>query len=105
MAKKPNQQAWDRLVREWKTSQLTQSEFCRKKGIKPHQLNYQLSKRRDEATPKQPAKRDFVHVRSAPVVSTPATEIAVDGRIAIRLGGVPDPQWVAGIVREMLKLQ
>lgn len=103
MANRSDPQVWDRLIVEWQATTQSKAKFCQEHGIKPHQLEYQIYKRQDKGKGLVPTMSGFVRVKTPTASSVRAMEISIDHRIAIRVCDLPDPAWVASIVREVLK--
>lgn len=104
MAIKKDPATWDRIVTEWKTSPLTKPKFCAENDIKPHQLDYQIYRRRRGPNEHALATQSkFVRVLGKTPSSTIGAELVIDSRIAIRTVGSADPHWIATLVREVLK--
>ena len=63
-------QFWKKHLSQWQSSTLSQSEYCRQHGLRPHNFSYHKCKSLKETAPKKPA--GFIQVElSEKVVQEP----------------------------------
>jgi len=92
----------ERVVARWKSSGLTQAEFCRREGIRPHTLSYWNT--RNQRPPKVPGT--FVEFSSNPppqlAPSAVSYEVSLPGDVIIRLRGDVTPDTVRNLIRAVV---
>jgi hypothetical protein len=53
---------WERHIREWRESGLSQAEYCRRYRLKPHRMIYWRKRIPDEPSTENPADKSLVEV-------------------------------------------
>ena len=87
-----------KLVRLYRKSELSQSEFARTHGLKPPTLHQWLHRTNARSTPSRPI---FQEVPLPSPLVAPALEITVGPEITLRLRAQVSPEFVAQIVQHL----
>jgi transposase-like protein len=87
------------LVRRWKASGKSQSEYCRGVGIKPQRLHYwrQRLAEDDQASPEPEQHFVAVRVREAVVVREAIEIVLTNGRV-VRVRGAVDGELLRQVL-------
>ena len=101
---KTSSASWSQHIKAFLGSGLSQSEYCRREGIKTHQLAYRLRSASKTASSLPAAPPGFARIVSAPV-SEPAFSGGRGGAVALLFNTSVEPAWaaklLASIAREM----
>ena len=99
--KSPDQSAiWQQHLDKFRASGLSRVAYCREKGLKVHQLAYQLDR---SGKTKEPGKAAFARVvvpepTLAAATRAPTARLCFGGGVALELDSGADPAWIAQLI-------
>ena len=100
-----NREFWQKHVRLWRASGLTQAEYCRIHGLKIHRLTYyklEDEKRSNAGATSQGGKPSHAEKLFLPVKMTPSAggsmRVSLDNGVSIEFDHKSDPVWVGKIL-------
>jgi hypothetical protein len=95
---------WPQHLKAFSASGLSQAEYCRREGLKAHQLAYQLKQSSKATGGLRVAPAGFARVLPAPVPdSEPATCRPCGGAVALFFGTSADPAWAAKLLASIAR--
>ena len=83
---------WDRLVKRWRTSGLTQAEFCRREQVSLKSFHHQKQQREGKVV-----REEFVELTRGPQIRT--LELVVGDGVVIRIPEETAPERIAELIR------
>jgi hypothetical protein len=88
---------WRQHLEKFRASGLTRNAYCRERGLKLHQLAYQL----DRASKMPVDKAAFARVALAPhlaVARASAARLCFGGDVSLEVDAGSDPAWIAQVI-------
>lgn len=95
---------WPQHLKAFSASGLSQAEYCRREGLKAHQLAYRLKHTSKGAAVLPAAPPGFARVLPAPMpVPEPPSRHYFGGAMALFVSASADPAWSAKLLASIAK--
>lgn len=95
--------AWADHLKKWRQSGLTRLEYCRKSGVKDHQLRYWAGRLAMGGS--KPTAFAKAIVDPAPVASASGggARLVLPGGAAIEFSATVEPSWIGRVAQEVTR--
>ena len=87
---------WQTHVKDWKDSNLSQAEYCRRQGLKSHRLCYWVNK--NSAETDHPIALVEIPIQKIPVRSTVALKLTIDNHYQVEIADNFSPETLEQIL-------
>ena len=93
---------WQAHVEAWKDSNLSQAEYCRKQGLKIHQLCYWVNKK--SVKPNHPLALIEIPIPKMPVCNEAALKLTINNHYQLEIADHFSPETLEQILQTLRRV-
>ncbi|MBL6992229.1 MAG: hypothetical protein ISR65_20760 [Bacteriovoracaceae bacterium] len=91
---------WRKMVRKFKVSSLSVSEFSKKHGITPHKLTYWKTRLRDKKCTDK--TKPFIEVKRKSQENS-TVSLSINDVLTLNFSSPPSPEWISELISNVKK--